>query len=85
MLVSDVNKMSDDEKAKIVSVSLKPEVIRELDSLAESWGTSRSGMISILVKMNQREIENNMSDYAEEVVFFEKMRKDYGVKRKNRI
>lgn len=44
-----------EDKAKRVSVTLKPDVLKSLDKLAEEWGTSRSGMITILVG---KELEN---------------------------
>lgn len=40
-----------DDKAKKVTVTLKPDVLASLDKLAEEWGTNRSAMIAILVKL----------------------------------
>lgn len=85
MLKSEIVKMSEDEKAKRISVTLKPEVIKELDDFAEQWGVSRSGMISVLVKLRKLDTENYWASVAEEADFSEKMRKEFGVKRKNRV
>lgn len=43
--------MSDENKAKKITVTIKPEVLKELDRLAEEWGVTRSGMITILTKL----------------------------------
>lgn len=40
-----------DEKAKKVTITIKPDVLRDLDKLASEWGTTRSGMITILTKL----------------------------------
>ncbi|HFU4369979.1 TPA: hypothetical protein ACGO9H_002083 [Streptococcus suis] len=36
-----------------VNVMLRPSVLSELDRLASEWGTSRSEMIAILVKIHE--------------------------------
>ena len=36
-----------------VNVMLRPSVLFELDRLASEWGTSRSEMIAILVKIHE--------------------------------
>ncbi|NLM66824.1 MAG: hypothetical protein GX180_06580 [Enterococcus sp.] len=40
-----------DDKAKRVQMTLKPDVVDELDRLAKEWGTTRSGMVTILTKL----------------------------------
>lgn len=40
------------EKSKIISMSIKPSILKELDALSAEWGTSRSGIVSVLVKLN---------------------------------
>lgn len=43
--------MSINEQSKRITVSLKPDTIEILDKLAKEWGTTRSGMITILAKL----------------------------------
>ena len=43
--------MEQKSEVKRVQVTLKPEILRELDRLAVEWGTTRSGMITILTKL----------------------------------
>lgn len=38
---------------KRIQITLKPDVVAELDKMAEEWGTSRSGMITILTKLRR--------------------------------
>lgn len=43
--------MSEEKKAVRLNISLKPDVIDELDRMADLWGTTRSGMVTILIKL----------------------------------
>lgn len=38
-------------KSKRVQMTLRPEVVEDLDRLAKEWGTTRSGMVTILTKL----------------------------------
>lgn len=38
---------------KRIQITLKPDVITELDKMAKECGTSRSGMITILTKLRR--------------------------------
>lgn len=38
-------------KSKRVQMTLRPEVVEDLDILAKEWGTTRSGMVTILTKL----------------------------------
>lgn len=40
-----------EEKSKKIMMTLKPEIVDELDRMAKQWGTSRSGMVTILTKL----------------------------------
>lgn len=54
------------ENVKRIQITLKPDIIIELDKMAEEWGTSRSGMITILTKLRRDyERERFESDIAE--------------------
>lgn len=52
-----------EEKAKKVTITIKPDVLKDLDKLASEWGTTRSGMITILTKLR---IDH---DYSEELAY----------------
>ena len=85
MFRDDFVKMPEDEKAKRLSITLKPEVIKDLDDFAEKWGGSRSGMISILVKLRKLDTENYWASIAEEEKISEDVRKDFGIKKKHGV
>lgn len=85
MFRDDFVRMPEEEKAKRLSITLKPDVIKELDNFAEQWGVSRSGMISILVKLKKLDAENYWANIAEEDEISEDVRKDFGIKKKHRI
>ena len=36
---------------KRVQITLRPQVLEDLDRLADEWGTSRSGMITLLTRL----------------------------------
>lgn len=84
MKEKNANKMSEEEKAKRISVTLKPEVISVLDELADDWGTSRSGMISILVKLGKNDKEEYYSRQVEEMEMAERLTKEFGLKKKRK-
>lgn len=44
-----------DEKSKKILITLKPDILEELDKMADEWGTSRSGMIAILTKLRKEQ------------------------------
>jgi metal-responsive CopG/Arc/MetJ family transcriptional regulator len=46
-----------------VTITIRPEVLKELDRMAEEWGTSRSGMITILTKLR---VDYEMSELMAE-------------------
>ena len=46
-----MNEYKEKNKAKRVQMTLKPEIVEELDRLADEWGTTRSGMVTILTKL----------------------------------
>lgn len=47
--------MAEEKKAVKVTITLKPDVLNNLDDLAEEFGLSRSGMITVLVQNRIRE------------------------------
>jgi len=48
--------MSDDKLiSSKATITLRSDVLEELDKMASDWGLSRSGMITTLVKMRLRE------------------------------
>ena len=53
------------EKSKKIMMTLKPEIVEELDKMAKEWGTSRSGMVTILTKL-RRDQERDL--YENEIV-----------------
>lgn len=46
-----------DNRAVPITITIKPDVLEKLDSFAEDFGISRSGMIAVLVKNRVREDE----------------------------
>lgn len=46
--------MSDDKPKKIM-ITLKPDIVEDLDRMAKEWGTTRSGMIAILTKLRKEQ------------------------------
>lgn len=56
----------DNEKSKKIMMTLKPDVVEELDKMAKEWSTSRSGMVTILTKLRrdyERDVyENEISE-----------------------
>ena len=46
-----MNEYKKKNKAKRVQMTLRPEIVEELDRLADEWGTTRSGMVTILTKL----------------------------------
>lgn len=46
-----MNEYKKKHKAKRVQMTLRPEIVEELDRLADEWGTTRSGMVTILTKL----------------------------------
>lgn len=58
-----------DDKAKKVTITLKPDVLVALDKLAEEWGTNRSVMIAILVKLRMNH------DHFEEIASLKSVEK----------
>ena len=44
-----------EEKSKKIMMTLKPEIVEELDKMAKEWGTSRSGMVTILTKLRKEQ------------------------------
>lgn len=46
-----------DNRAVPITITIKPDVLKKLDSFAEDFGISRSGMIAVLVKNRVREDE----------------------------
>ena len=48
-----------EEKSKKIMMTLKPDILEELDNMAKEWGTSRSGMVTILTKL-RRDYERDL-------------------------
>lgn len=57
--------MSNDKKVKRVQITLKPEVLNDLDKLADEWGTTRSGMVTILTRLR---LEHDRTEELAEVL-----------------
>lgn len=56
-------------KVKRVQITLKSDVADELDKMAQEWGTTRSGMVTILTKLRRDyEREKYERDIEEHVV-----------------
>lgn len=53
------------ENLKRVQITLRPQVLTELDRLADEWGTTRSGMITILTKLR---VDHDNSELLAEFV-----------------
>ena len=53
------------ENLKRVQITLRPQVLAELDRLADEWGTTRSGMITILTKLR---VDHDNSELLAEFV-----------------
>lgn len=53
------------ENLKRVQITLRPQVLVELDRLADEWGTTRSGMITILTKLR---VDHDNSELLAEFV-----------------
>lgn len=60
---------------KRIQITLKPDVVAELDKMAEEWGTSRSGMITILTKLRRDYEKSLYENDVEERLFRESVRK----------
>lgn len=63
------------EKVKRFQITLKPEVAKELEKMAEEWGTSRSGMITILTKLRRDYERESFENDIEERLLRESVRK----------
>lgn len=57
-----------EEKSKKIMMTLKPDIVEELDNMAKEWGTSRSGMVTILTKL-RRDYERNLFENSLEERF----------------
>ena len=53
------------ENLKRVQITLRPQVLVELDRLVDEWGTTRSGMITILTKLR---VDHDNSELLAEFV-----------------
>lgn len=43
--------MSCESESIRITITLKPNILKELDRLAKEWGTSRSGMVTNLTQL----------------------------------
>ena len=55
-----MNEYKKKNKSKRVQMTLKPEIVDELDRLADEWGTTRSGMVTILTKLRVANDKNEL-------------------------
>lgn len=55
-----------EENVKRIQITLKPEIAEQLDLMAEEWGTTRSGMVTILTKL-RREYELDRNQISNEI------------------
>lgn len=54
------------DKIKRFQITLKPDIAEELDKMAEEWGTTRSGMVTILTKMRREHEKDRLDRQADE-------------------
>lgn len=70
--------MSDDKPKKIM-ITLKPDIVEELDRMAKEWGTTRSGMVTILTKMRVEHEKERAEKQFDEYILREEILKGKNV------